>query len=236
MEVTYLSHSGVCVETGRCVLLFDYYRGEIPEFGQEKFVYVFASHRHPDHFSEEIFKLAEQYPNVTYLLSSDIRLPISKEKGGKEPPEALKVIRMGAGQERAVGDILVRTLKSTDAGVAFLVKAEGDTVYHAGDLNWWHWNGESKAYNRNMEVNYKCEIDKIQKEQVKAAFLPLDPRLEDAYDKGIRYFMETVDCDFIFPIHMWDDYEVIGKLKKNLPDILQKKVMEISHTNQHFVI
>lgn len=31
---------------------------------------------------------------------------------------------------------------STDEGVAFLVTAEGRTVFHAGDLNWWHWEGE----------------------------------------------------------------------------------------------
>ncbi len=33
----------------------------------------------------------------------------------------------------------IRTLRSTDEGVAFVVHYAGKTIYHAGDLNWWHW-------------------------------------------------------------------------------------------------
>ena len=36
----------------------------------------------------------------------------------------------------------IRTLRSTDEGVAFVVHYAGKTIYHAGDLNWWHWEGE----------------------------------------------------------------------------------------------
>ena len=30
-----------------------------------------------------------------------------------------------------------------------------DRIYHAGDLNWWVWPGESKQYNNNMTANFK---------------------------------------------------------------------------------
>ena len=46
MKITYLRHSGFLVELEQVWLLFDYYRGEIPEFPKGKKGYVFVSHRH----------------------------------------------------------------------------------------------------------------------------------------------------------------------------------------------
>ena len=46
-------------------------------------------------------------------------------------------------QSYAVDDLLITTLKSSDEGVAFLIEAEGSVLYHAGDLNWWHWDKEN---------------------------------------------------------------------------------------------
>lgn len=46
-KVTYIGHSGFSVELRKVVLLFDYYRGEIPVFSEDASLYVFASHRPP---------------------------------------------------------------------------------------------------------------------------------------------------------------------------------------------
>ena len=54
-----------------------------------------------------------------------------------------------------IGSVQVETLKSNDEGVAFLVTAEGRTIYHAGDLNWWYWNGEPEDDNEFMVRFYK---------------------------------------------------------------------------------
>ena len=50
MKITYIHHSAFLVETESAYLLFDYFQGKLPEFSEEKPLYVFASHRHPDHF------------------------------------------------------------------------------------------------------------------------------------------------------------------------------------------
>ena len=34
-------------------------------------------------------------------------------------------------------------------------------VYHGGDLNWWHWESEGKAYCNNMAVHYKAAMEKL---------------------------------------------------------------------------
>ena len=36
MKVTYIQHSGFAVEMEDKVLIFDYYRGEIPAFGRDR--------------------------------------------------------------------------------------------------------------------------------------------------------------------------------------------------------
>lgn len=73
MKITYIGHSGFAVELAGCALLFDYYEGTLPAFNSEKPLYVFSSHAHRDHFNFDIFRLRETHPDVTYILSRDIR-------------------------------------------------------------------------------------------------------------------------------------------------------------------
>ena len=68
MKITYIHHSAFLVETESAYLLFDYFQGKLPEFSEEKPLYVFASHRHPDHFSKVIFELEEKHPKIHYIL------------------------------------------------------------------------------------------------------------------------------------------------------------------------
>ena len=63
-------------------------------------------------------------------------------------------------QKLTVDDLEIETLASNDQGVAFVVKVAGKrTVFHAGDLNWWHWNGESEEFNNDIADSYRQEID-----------------------------------------------------------------------------
>ena len=51
LKITYITHSSFFIETDRTCLLFDYYTGTIPKVPEGKKLYVFASHRHGDHYS-----------------------------------------------------------------------------------------------------------------------------------------------------------------------------------------
>ena len=57
--------------------------------------------------------------------------------------------------------VKVRTFKSTDEGVAFMVECEGKRIYHAGDLNNWVWRGEPEADNARMSDRYHRELDEM---------------------------------------------------------------------------
>ena len=86
MKVTYLEHSGFAAEYKEYVLIFDWYRGSLPEFDQQKKIYVFASHSHYDHFNKKIFGWSEQYPDVRYILSADI---VGKEQSEEQSERTL---------------------------------------------------------------------------------------------------------------------------------------------------
>ena len=202
MVVTYIEHSGFSVELPECTLLFDYYLGKLPEFPKEHPLIVFASHVHGDHFQKKIFQLREQYQEVYFVLSDDI----------PKKYDAPDVIWVSSDVKVTVAGCEITCLKSTDEGVAFLVKCGEKTVYHAGDLNWWHWEEESATYNDEMKQNYQREVDKLEGRKIDAAFVPVDPRLEDAYFWGIDYFMRKTDTKVVFPMHFWEKYDTIDRL------------------------
>ena len=93
-------------------------------WGKEKTVYVFASHKHQDHFQLKIFHLAEEYPKVHFFLGSDIKL---NEKYLERNHTALsvkeKITNIGKNKKIKFDEIEIRSLRSTDAGVAFIVQA-----------------------------------------------------------------------------------------------------------------
>lgn len=207
MKVTYIFHSSFLVETEKNYLLFDYFKGDIPEMDPEKQLVVFVSHRHEDHFSPDIFKLSERYPKTEYVISDDI--------WEKRVPQELfsKIQFIGPGEELEAAGLKVKAYKSTDEGVAFLIW-EGDTcIYHAGDLNNWTWIGEDENWNKQMAVHYHEELDKMAKTEIDLAFVPLDPRLAEMFHLGVDDFMKKVGAKKVFPMHFWEDYTVMKQLK-----------------------
>lgn len=231
MKITYLDHSGFAVDLGDKLLIFDYYRGELPAGTSDRKLYVFSSHAHYDHFQKKIFTWSRDR-DVTYILSKDIR----KNAAAKNAPGE-GVYYLAPRQELTLDGLSVRTLRSTDAGVAFLVETEGKTIYHAGDLNWWHWEEECRVYNEMMKRNYRYEIGKIEGQAIDVAFVPLDPRQEEQYYWGMDYFMKHTDTKVVFPMHMWGHYEVWERLMEN-PEAssYRDKVMRITKAPQEFEI
>ena len=79
MKITYIGHSGFAVRWDGHAAVFDYFQGEVPEFEKDTKIYVFASHAHYDHFQPCIFEWASKYPDITYILSSDIKYRMPEE-------------------------------------------------------------------------------------------------------------------------------------------------------------
>lgn len=128
MKITYIGHSGFFVEMEDACFLFDYYKGTIPETDGNKKMYVFVSHRHHDHYNEEIFRLQEKFRDIQYIISSDVYELAS------HPEKNDKIIYMKAGEEADIKGCYVRTLRSNDEGTAFFIRYKDQTIYHAGNL------------------------------------------------------------------------------------------------------
>lgn len=224
MQITYIGHSGFLAETTFCYYLFDYYKGTLPPLNPDKPILVFSSHAHQDHYNPEIFKILKSMgmQQITAVLSKDI--PVKKYPRDMENITCITVT-FHQTYELPCGTTL-RTLLSTDVGVAFLLQNPEGTIYHAGDLNDWVWDGEPEQDNRQMTGSYRHEIDLLasyQKEYldnlpIDTAFIPLDPRQEEYYAGGILYFLKKIRVSNVYPMHFWDQPEIIHQFLKEYPE------------------
>ena len=213
-KITYLAHSGFAVETARHFLVFDYYQSRsaasrtiadgviTADYLKTKSnIYVFASHNHSDHFDPMILDWGKTNPAITYILSDDISIPATKGK----------IHFMQAYETVGAGQLTIKSYGSTDQGISFLVQADGLAIFHAGDLNWWHWKNETPKEQAWAESFFKSEIDKIPPQNIDIAFFPVDPRLEEFYCIGAEYFAAKFSPRLLIPMHFWSNYAAIGE-------------------------
>ena len=199
----------------------------MPEFDPAKKLLVFASHSHLDHFNREILKLADVYPDVEYIFPKDIGIAKKEQRVSEH--------FMRKRDEITVGDTKVKSLRSTDEGVAFLVRCEDRIIYHAGDLNWWYWEEEDDAYNRMMRGDYQKEIETLAGEKIDLAFVVLDPRQEEQFYWGFDWYMRHTDTKIVFPMHMWKQYEVQDRLiGMEVSEPYREKIMRVREKGQVF--
>lgn len=208
MKVNYHFHSGVSVAVGNSLYIFDYYKKGFNTRELKSFenVYVFVSHNHRDHFDKVILDWADLKKDIKFIFSDDVK--ISKRKAN--------MFFMKPGEQIGIDQIHISTLDSTDEGVAFFVKTQNGNIFHSGDLNWWHWEGEPEEYNLGMAKKFKSELNKLSNEKIDIAFIPVDRRLQSAMYYSIDYLMSTLEVVKVYPIHFWDDKEYLKKVKEDL--------------------
>ena len=215
MVLDYLGHSGFLAETDRALLLFDYFRGDlslVDARGSGKPLFVFVSHAHGDHFVPAVFSLMDSGRAVKYLLSFDLR-------GSPSVPPDADVLYLDADAVYEVPGLgSVRTLRSTDEGVAFLVSTPEAVFFHAGDLAFWDWPGEDPEWLREQESVYRREIGTLAGTKIDAAFVVLDDRLEENFAEGITFFLSVCRPGYLLPMHFWKDRSVIERFKAKHAD------------------
>lgn len=214
MNPTYIHHSCFLVETNTCYYLFDYEKGHLPTMDVTKPIFVLSSHAHHDHYNPDIFPMlrAQGMQTIYAILSDDIEVPTNVDVMQVSPN---KEYQLCLGQR-------LMTFRSTDVGVAFLIEDKGEIFYHAGDLNDWVWEGESDAYNKQMTMDYRKQINLLSKHlnhrSIDAAFVVLDPRQERDYDRGLCFFLEHVSAKKVYPMHYWEKPEVIDTFIREHPE------------------
>lgn len=204
MQITFLGHDGFFVELPAHCLLFDWWKGPLPQKPPEKPLLVFVSHRHQDHFNPEVFRLAGD--GVLFFLGSDFHLtPKNRERWGLDADAAGRCRRCGKHDLlNPLPGVRVETFPSTDEGVAWMVTAEGRSIFHAGDLNWWYWEEEGPEWNRNMAALFHRYTEPLAGRRAEVAMLPLDPRLKDPA-LGPLHFLQLMEVSHFLPMHQWED-------------------------------
>ena len=195
MQVIFIHHSCFLVEVEDKVLIFDYFagdrvngytfKGKLPTYAPDTKIYMFASHTHQDHFDMDILRWTKQYENIKYILSKDIHIsPNFLKKHGIDPKVRERVIFVSAEHEYEVDDLEIMTLRSTDAGVAYYVKTDGVSIFHAGDLNDWKWEGVGDLINGRQTRELKSF-------RTSQSILRLSPWTQD---KKMICFLESTMC------------------------------------------
>lgn len=195
VDLYFLHHSGFMLELETMILVFDYYldplkRLEVRLEKTDKPVYFFVSHVHGDHFNRAIRKFEKRASG--YFLHRDCHLALADESLLHE---------MDVGETVNEGPLSVHMYGSTDAGGSYMVEAEGLTIFHAGDLNWWHWAGEGDSENREARDCFFRELSCIKEKEVDIAMLPVDARQQAAREWGVKAYLSHFSAGLLIPMH-----------------------------------
>lgn len=212
MKLTYIYHSGYAIEGDDFTIIIDYYKDSSEKPGEgivhkellkrKGKLYVLCTHSHHDHFNREILKWKWEHPNVIYIFSKDIL----KARKAKDRD----AIYLDKGDTYKDETLFIQAFGSTDLGVSFLIKVDNKTIFHAGDLNNWHWNEESTPEEiQEAENFYENELDTISQKvnHIDLAMFPVDPRLGKDYMKGAEQFISKIKTDIFAPMHFGEEYE-----------------------------
>lgn len=195
VDLYFLHHSGFMLELETMILVFDYYLDPLKRLEDrlektDKPVYFFVSHVHGDHFNRAIRKFEKRASG--YFLHRDCHLALADESLLHE---------MDVGETVDEGPLSVHMYGSTDAGGSYMVEAEGLTIFHAGDLNWWHWAGEGDSENREARDWFFRELSCIKEKEVDIAMLPVDARQQAAREWGVKAYLSHFSAGLLIPMH-----------------------------------
>ena len=209
MRLVYIYHSGFALEADGFSILIDYFEDSDPDpakgyvrselLKRAGTLYILASHFHPDHFNPEVLKWKEQKPDIKYIFSKDIL----KRRRAKAD-DAIYLKKGDAYQDEL---LTIKAFGSTDVGISFLIETEGRRIFHAGDLNNWHWKDESTPQEvAEAEGNYLKELDIIAKETsvMDLVMFPVDPRLGTDFMRGAQQFIDRIKTSVFVPMHFWE--------------------------------
>ena len=224
MKLTYIYHSGYVIEGDNYAIIIDYYKdsGGVNGIVHEEILrkkgrlYVLCTHSHHDHFNPEILGWKLVNPDIRYIFSKDIL--DNKQAGAKD---AYYLDKLDGYED----DILtIKAYGSTDLGVSFLIKVGGKVIFHAGDLNNWHWNEESTPEEiLEAETYYLSELNLLAKDvdYIDLAMFPVDPRLGKDYMKGAEQFIDKIKTGIFVPMHFGEAYDKAAAFERyaNAADI-----------------
>lgn len=241
MKLDYIYHSGFAIEADGVTVIIDYYKdsseevynkGIVHDYLLEKpgILYVLCSHFHPDHFNREILSWKVLRPDIRYIFSKDI---LKHRRASAED-----AIFINKGNIYEDENIRIEAFGSTDIGISFLIDLQGKRLFHAGDLNNWHWSEESTPEEiRKAEGDFLAEVKTLQQTapSVDLAMFPVDSRIGKDYMRGAEQFVERIKTAIFVPMHFSEDYQG-GDAFRQFAESKGCRFLSITHRGQSFNI
>lgn len=211
MKLTYICHSGFAIEGDGFTLIIDYYKdsdgdgkGAVHDYLLHRTgkLYVLSTHSHPDHFNPEILKWKQERSDIHYIFSRDIlenHLAAYEDAVYLSPSELYRD-----------NTFCIQAFGSTDIGCSFLIEVDGKLIFHAGDLNNWHWKEESTMEeSKEYEDAYLHELEILARvtDRFDLVMFPVDPRLGQEYMLGAEQFVCRFAVDCFAPMHFHNQYK-----------------------------
>ena len=240
MRLVYIYHSGFALEADGFSILIDYFKDSDPDpakgyvrselLKRAGTLYILASHFHPDHFNPEVLKWKEQKPDIKYIFSKDIL----KRRRAKAD-DAIYLKKGDAYQDEL---LTIKAFGSTDVGISFLIETEGRRIFHAGDLNNWHWSEESTEEEiRKANGDFLAEVKYLKEKvpNIDLVLFPVDRRMGKDYMKGAKQFIEQIKTTIFVPMHFSEDYEG-GNALRDFAENAGCRFVSITHRGESFEI
>lgn len=236
VQVTYIYHSGLLFSFDDIDIIVDYYKDSNGEHGiihdlaqtSNKPTYFLSSHFHQDHFNPEILNLG--FKQAKFILSKDIF------RRRKKLLSNVDCVFLDKGEWFEDHLLKIKAYGSTDIGVSFAIFKEKFKLFHAGDLNNWHWKEESDEQEwQGYEKHFLTELEAIYKDEKEFDLVcfPLDPRLGQEFMLGASQFIQKIRCKAFCPIHFWGDFEKIQKFAP-IAEHFGVNFIKIKHYGQVF--
>ncbi len=203
MQLTYFWQSSFTVSLGRTLLVFSYHQTGVTNLPEDKRltdkafqgytnIVVFVPDASAEHCDPAIFDWKRSFP-ITYAMN---------RHAAKNAPKTADVRACREGDVFSVGNCDVRVFASIGNGVCFLATVGGVRIFHAGDLNLWHWRDENSLKEiARAEAEFYEKAAKLPRDGIDLCLFPLDPNQGGLYDAGANHVIMRLRPRLFVPMH-----------------------------------
>ena len=133
--------------------------------------------------------------------TTDIQTVLEENLTDELVQQVFSLHSMSVGDTIEAEGLAVTMFGSTDAGGSFLVDTGTHRIFHAGDLNWWHWSGDTPENIAEAKALKEKEFAPLLGVSVDIMMFPVDARLEVAREWGVMEMLGLMTTKLLIPMH-----------------------------------
>ena len=133
--------------------------------------------------------------------TTDIQIASEEKITDELVQQVFSLHSMSVGDTLEADGLTVTMFGSTDEGGSFLVDTGTHRIFHAGDLNWWHWSGDTPENIAEAKALKEKEFAPLLGVSVDIMMFPVDARLEVAREWGALDILSMMNTKLFIPMH-----------------------------------